>query len=379
MPESIRASLGTPEQTKSKMSCLELSTELLWSSDALPWGGAARHPDWPDARFNVSGMFCFDRGILDFLKLARQVFDCRVGIEAVHGAPFVLWNGGRYDPTVTFDPASLPARLEGLYAQGIGCFLTFTNQLLEPADLGDRACNFLLDSIALRPDLNGVIVSSDLLSNYIARRHPSLRQIASVTKVVAEGGRGNAAYYNELGKRFFRYVVHLDDYRDRRLLDGLDRTKAEIIVNENCSRDCGRRAEHYELTARIHRRLAGGRAAPAGAPRDPERIGAEQELTRFMAECPARWLDRQLPERSRSCNLTRRELKALYDMGFRHFKIQGRDNVPYCFVYDLARYTLEPGCAAPLVYHKLSEGMFRSLRAAPVVERSRGLRAGCHP
>ena len=83
-----------------------------------------------------------------------------------------------------------------------------------------------------------MIVSSDLLSNYIARRHPALRQVASIIRTIMDGGRGNAAYYRELGKRFYRYVVHPDDGFDLALLDQLDRDKAEILINEYCLRDC---------------------------------------------------------------------------------------------------------------------------------------------
>jgi hypothetical protein len=323
------------------------------------------HPDWPEGRFNVSGMFSYDQIVLFFLNVVEVGFGCRVGVEAVHGAPFVLWNGGRFDNSLEFNPTALSARLDNLYSRGVGCFLTFTNQLLETADLGDANCNFLLDSIARRPDLNGVIVNSELLSKYIAGRYPSLRQVASVTKVVAEGGRGNASYYNELGKRFYRYVVHLDDCQDPRLLDQLDRTKAEIILNENCLRDCPKRARHYELTARVHECLGDRQVVAAGGPGDTllQRQLAEQELEQFMVDCTAHSLNRQMNQRARNCNLTRNELKSLYDMGFRYFKIQGRDNIPYCFAYDLTRYTLEPGCAAPLVYKMLCSVILRSLAA----------------
>ncbi len=288
-------------------------------------------------------------------------FGCRVGIETVHGAPCVLWNGGRFTRE-EFNPADLSARLDKLYSWGVGCFLTFTNQLLEASDLDDANCNFLLDSIARRPDLNGVIVNSELLSKYIAGRYPSLRQVASITKVTVEEGRGNAAYYNELGKRFYRYVVHLDDCQDARLLDQLDRTKAEIILNENCLRDCPRRARHYELTAREHECLGVRQLVVAGGPCDTllQRQLAEQEAELFMADCPANPMNRQIGKRQRNCNLTRNELKSLYDMGFRHFKIQGRNDNAFVFAYDLARYTLEPDCAAPLIYKMLCPVICRS-------------------
>ena len=158
----------------------------------------------------------------------------------------------------------------------------------------------------------------------------------------------------------------------------MDRTKAEIIVNENCSRDRGRRAEHYGY--RRTTGVSGGQPGePAGAPRDLDRIGAEQELTQFMAECPAAWLDSRLPQRSCS---SQPDAAPRVEGDLRHGLPQlqdpGAKQCSYCFAYDLARYTLEPGCAAPLVYHKLSEGCsgFSVPHGCGTVLR---VRAGCHP
>jgi hypothetical protein len=346
------------------MSPLDLPSGSLRIDDGFPLGNAALHPDWQEGRFNVSGMFCFDQLILFFLKAVELGFGCRVGVEAVHGAPFVLWNGGRFAGQ-EFNQADFFGRLDGLYSFGVGCFLTFSNRLLEAGDLDDANGNLLLDGIARRPDLNGVIVNSELLSKYIAGRYPSLRQVASVTKVVAEGGRGNASYYNELGKRFHRYVVHWDDCEDPRLLDQLDRTKAEFILNENCLRGCPRRAQHYELIARVHKCLGDRPSTAAGGPGDMllRRRRAEQEAEQFMAACPASPLNRQIGKQQRHCNLARSELKSLYDMGFRHFKIQGRNDNVFVFAYDLVRYTLEPDCAAPLIYKTLCPVISRSFPA----------------
>ena len=42
-----------------------------------------------------------------------------------------------------------------------------------------------------------------------------------------------------------------------------------------------------------------------------------------------------------------------YDLGFRHFKLQGRRDNVYSYIYDLTRYLLEPDFAAPLVFKTL--------------------------
>lgn len=300
--------------------------------DIYPTGARALQPDWPDARFNVSGMFAFDDLVLDFIDLVRRTLDCRVPIVSLHGAPAVPWNAGRLvrDP---FDLRQFPARLEALAAMGLGCHLTFTNHLLAASDLQDPAGNFLLDCIARRPALNAVIVNSELLSQYIASRHPNLAQVASITKVVAEKGRGNVAYYKELGQRFWRYVVHPDDVHDRRVLDQLDREKAEIIINECCNRQCALRTRHYDLVAQAQK--SRGRAASPPIclqPPDPPELASDT---------------------TRTCELAHSEMKAIYDMGFRNFKLQGRAANFFIVAYDLAYYMLEPNFAAPNTYRRV--------------------------
>lgn len=325
-------------------------------ADSFPVGGAARHPDWPEALFNVSGLFVYEPLVLGLMKLTEAAFGCTAPVEAMHGAPAVLWNGGRVSP-FPIRSEQWHAALGALNARNVGCFLTFTNHLLEHADLADRHSNALLDAIAQRPDLNGVIVASDLLSAHIARRYPSLLQVASITKVAVEGGRGNADYYRRLGERFRRYVVHPDDCHDPALLDHLDRDKAEIIVNENCLRGCTVRPKHYDYIARAQRTQpthvvsAGGvaAAAPAGIQTHVAAEQAEQSLP----ECPSIPFNRQIGRRLRNCNFTRAEMKAVYDMGFRRFKLQGRRDNLYSFAYDLTRFLLEPDFAAPLIFKTL--------------------------
>lgn len=291
-----------------------------------PIGPRALHRDWPDARFNVSGLFIYDDLILNLIRLVQDTLNCRLPIASLHGSPPVPWNAGRIMPPRVPNPQQPSPDV--LASMNLGCQLTFTNHLLTERDLQDPAGNALLDILARRPDLNGVIVNSDLLSRHIARRHPNLPQIASITKVAIENGRGNAAYYKELGQRFHRYVVHPDDVHNPRLLEQLDRAKAEILINETCVRDCALRARHYDLIAQAQK-------SPAA--------------TSYKGEClqpadpPAAVSDTQ-----RDCALAHSEMKALYDMGFRNFKLQGRAaQFFFILAYDIAYYMLEPDFAAP--------------------------------
>ncbi len=65
------------------------------SIEDLPIGNAALHPDWPDAQFNLSGIFSFQGLLLEMLQVIEEGLDCRPPVESAHGAPAVVWNGGR--------------------------------------------------------------------------------------------------------------------------------------------------------------------------------------------------------------------------------------------------------------------------------------------
>jgi hypothetical protein len=321
-----------------------------------PAGEQALHPDWPEAMFTVSGVFNYHQVVLAFRKIVEDTFGCRAPIESLHGAPPVLWNGGRM-PIASYGPEDFPKVLDSINALGVGCLLTFSNHRLEAQDLEDRTCNYLLDAVAAKPELNGVIVASDLLSDYIARRHPGLRQVASIIRTVVDGGRGNASYYRELGKRFHRYVIHPDDGFNLAMLDQLDRDKTEILVNEYCLQDCPNRPRHVDLVAQWQRAFAHSvsvdPSAAGAAEARAEYQRAKQELDELLTDCMLMPPTRQIDNRQRNCNFTREEMKAVYDLGFRHFKLQGRRDPIYSFVYDLSHYMLEPGVAAPLVFKVL--------------------------
>jgi len=275
------------------------------------------------------------------MAMVQKAFGCQLPIEALHGAPAVPWNAGR--TMKALPPADEFVKvLIQLHSKNIGYFPTFSNHLVQSSDLSNTVCNGILDSIVQRPNLNAVIIVSDLLSKYIAERYPALRQIASIIKVSLDGGRGKPEYYSELGKRFWRYVVHPDDIRDLKLMDQLDRDKAEIIVNENCVADCPTRMRHYTAYAAWQR-----------APNEMERQIVNQELEQIVAGCQSPFHLHRLGNQRRSCNLTRQEIRTLYEMGFRRFKLQGRLDDPWSYSYDLIRFTLEPEFAAPLMYKSL--------------------------
>lgn len=316
----------------------------------LPFASAARNPLWPDARWNLTGLFVHDMLILQVFSLLHQRFGCRLNIDSIHGAPQVPWNCGRFSDAPMPTAEALSAMVSTFNDVGIGVFYTLTNHLLEKADLESRDCNRLLESIDNGRGLNGVILASDLLYDYIRRRHPELKLTASIIKVTEELGNGDPEYYRSAVQRFDSVMIHPDDGFDCDLLDQLDRDKIEIMVNENCAFRCPNRVKDYEVMASVLK------AGPPG----PDNVYMEME--RRHCRMPLK----RLTSAIQSCNFPAAHMRRVYEMGFRRFKLQGRQDMPATFLFSMLRFAIEPEILAPMIFKAFISGQARNLIAKAV-------------
>ncbi len=296
------------------------------------------HPGWPEARWNISGLLAHRVLVRVFTEQLKkyQILD---RIESFHDAPDLIWNGGRPNRNIPL-PADPAAYFRSLNAKGIGVLFTFTNTLIEKHHLDDPAGNNLLDCLDETCGLNGVIVASDLLSDHIRSRKPGLRQVSSVLKSFFENPEGKLSWYKEMEDRFDQVVIHPDHMFDADLMAGLDRTKAELLVNEPCFHGCPHRRYHQTMISEWNM----SRDGEAG-----KKIG---ELVRTRCLGMENLLDEEKNTgHGRSCTLTHRELQKLYAMGFRKFKIAGRQKSSMGLAWHLIHYIINPDLAYLLADH----------------------------
>ncbi len=328
----------------------------------MPHGQSALHPLWPEARWNISGLFVFDRVIFDLLTVLEDRFGAKPIIDSIHGAPGVLWNSGRISEVEPVKPKEIAQATDMFNAMGIGVYFTFTNHLLSKGDLDDTTCNAMLEAIDNGRGMNGVILASDLLYEHVRTKFPSLKLTASIVKVSVDDGEGKSSYYAKACERFDSVMLHPDDAFKPALLEKLDRDKIEIIVNENCVRHCSIRSLHYKLMVEQFNIL-----------QEYKRTGKKQPLPLEKHENERCLMPLQkLTGNDRSCNLTEDELAGIYNQGYRRFKLQGRGDSPTAFMYDLTRYLLEPGRVAPVVYKSMVMGWAQKHVATIMQKRQKG-------
>lgn len=203
------------------------------------------------AVFHLPGLFEFYELYRRFLPLYREngeYFRDGVEIGSIYGAPAdCVWGGGR----VGFGDAD-PLKVAKLMREyKIGARLTFSNSLLRQEHLSDRRCNELCELFEKKFGAeNGIIITSDLLLEYIKERYPGFYFVSSTTKVLT----GFEDFKAELERPEFSFVVpdfrlnrHLAELRE--LPENL-KEKTEFLCNECCYFDCYDRKNCYENVSR---------------------------------------------------------------------------------------------------------------------------------
>lgn len=200
--------------------------------------------------YHLPGLFEFYELYKLFLPLYREHREyfyewCDIG--SIYGAPSdIVWGGGR----VGFGDGDL-AEVKALMEEyGISSRLTFSNSLLSREHLDDRQCNSLCQAFGISKVKNGVIVHSDMLTEYLSENYPRLSLISSTTKVITDFDEMR----KELNRSEFDMVV-LDFRLNKEIerlksLTEIEKNKVEFLCNECCYIGCKDRKKCYENVSR---------------------------------------------------------------------------------------------------------------------------------
>ncbi|MCR5606211.1 MAG: hypothetical protein K6F69_05270 [Treponema sp.] len=202
------------------------------------------------AYYHLPGLFEFYdlySAFLPLFKNHREYFYDWCDIASIYGAPAdCIWGGGR----AGFGNANPKEVFMLMQEYNISARLTFSNSLLKEEHLTDKRCN---DICALFEKSNvqpGVIIHSDLLSDYLESRYSAFYQVSSTTKVLTSF----VDFKAELNRAVFRYVV--PDFRLNKKFEELNslsqvqKDKVEFLCNECCNFACKDRKACYENVSR---------------------------------------------------------------------------------------------------------------------------------
>ena len=286
------------------------------------------------ARFHLPGLrynYPLNMFWISLLKTKPEFFREEVEVASVFGCfPYALWNGGRLcPPEDQCDKAFIRSVIKNINAQGLPVRYTFTNPLLEEADLRDPFCNFCME--AGDNGKNEVLVFSPLLEEYLRTRYPSYAYDSTTCKEIRDVDDLNA----EL-ERDYKYVVL--DYNLNNHWELLSRVehpeKLEILINSCCTPACKRRGEHYRQIARDERTVLMNRTLPPEK-RKPTPAWTCQYGDRAGIPNIKDYPTFVSPEMIREEYLPR---------GINNFKIEGRTANLFSLIETYCYYMIKPEC-----------------------------------
>jgi hypothetical protein len=159
--------------------------------------------------------------------------------------PSLPWNGGRRIETEPIPFSEMEQRVNFFNERGIGVNFTFTNSLLKEAHLEDKQSNQILRAFENR--LNGVIVYSQLLAQYVRKTVPLYKIILSQSKLLWDKAQLLAAFAD-----YDLVVISPEFNRDSAFLKQLPAEKTELIANNSCAPFCPLSRQHFDAISMLN-------------------------------------------------------------------------------------------------------------------------------
>lgn len=290
-----------------------------------------------DAHFFLCGAFESFDFIQNFIAKTKE-FPCILKdntiIDSVFGSPTCIWNGGRTLVNSYYNKRQLVDIHETYANLGVKVRFIFTNSMLNEHDLHDRYGNLL---ISIFEDLSPeVVVNSPLLEDYLRNKYSGLSFISSTTKRL----RNSQDQLREFSQDYKYICLDYDYNYNIEFLNSIreeDRSRVEILVNSTCPKGCNARVLHQEFTDRRQLEFT------------DDDICDDSEL--FFQECPLMKKSINLPFEKKGFTkdffkgtnfIMPDDIDSYLDMGFNHFKIQGRELEPHQIFAEFFPYLINP-------------------------------------
>ncbi len=245
--------------------------------------------------------------------------------------------GGRVPQIDTITEKELFSIIEEYNSRNISCFFTFSNYRIEKEHLTDYIGNLVckvLDSIQSNSQKqvnNGLIISSDMLSEYVKNKYPDIKQAASVIKPTYEIPQYNETpdYYNKLCEKFDSVCIQPEFNTNKKFLKELKyKNKIELMVNQTCLQKCPLAQLHYDRSVKY--------------------TIDDNEATKRNHFCNKKV--RNIYSIYERVNNSSEQIDEMIKLGFYNLKLKGRGVSPYTFLSSIVgRYIFSPTGYFPLI------------------------------
>lgn len=272
--------------------------------------------------------------LADLLKSNPEYFRDGVEIASVYGCfPPSIWNGGR-NINGFADDRMITMVLNEFNSRGIPCRFTFTNPLLKEEHMSDAFCNKVVKMAD--NGLNEAIVNTQVMEDHMRKNYPGYKLTSSTCKQIRDFDK----LIEELEKDYSLVVLDYNWNNDFESLEKIPekyRKRIEILVCPYCFPNCKRRGEHYTFLGdqQIKRSTISQLQGMMGG----ARLNIETEQSFPCEAISKNFLETiDLPT-----HVTPENLFGKYaELGYEHFKIEGRTLHPLNLIESYAYYMAKP-------------------------------------
>ena len=168
--------------------------------------------------------------------------------------------------------------------------------------------------------MNGVIINSPILEEYLRDKYPNYKYILSTTVNIRD-----IDLINKACEKYDCVVLNYNDNKYNEVLENLKyKDKIEILINESCMYNCPNRKRHYDYISKMQ-------------------LG--EDCLKEYFDCPhSHEINiHEIKNKYSQTFITETELYNNYvKMGFNNFKIQGRELPLYYGIEAYIMYMVKP-------------------------------------
>ena len=261
------------------------------------------------------------------IKSNPEYFYDNIKIGAVYGTfPGVIWNGGRAI-TGSSPVNEICDTISHYYDLEVPIRFTYTNTLIEDKHLDNTYANIV--TTLAENGKNEILVNSSVLEKYLRDNYPNYKYLSSTTKCLLKE--------KDIIKESENYYLTVLDYRkniDFKFLESLlNPEKYEILINAYCHPRCVNRQEHYNTLSKA-------------------------QIDGVMNDFPCNVKKKSFFEALEDFDTVIKveDLYTIYvDMGFKHFKIEGRTDHIIDVIESYIYYMVKPEYHNKIRYEVLKQ------------------------
>lgn len=276
----------------------------------------------------------FNMVFIAMYRNCPEFFHDGLEIASVYGAfPQSMWNGGRTMSGIC-DKKYVKMVVREFYKLKIPMRFTFTNPLITEEHLDDDFCNFILKTA--ENGINGVIVVSPVLEQYIRENYPGYKITSSTCKRITDLNN----LIDETEKNYDIVVIDYDFNNKFDLLEQIEnKEKCELLVNACCRPNCPNRVKHYHDIGLSQIAFCNHLKKNPKKQFDPKDYNLDIEQN---ANCPYMEYD-AVDIRSHPTHISPAAILEKYvPMGFNQFKIEGRTAEIFNLIENYLYYMIKP-------------------------------------